>query len=102
MAGTAATTTTTTTPATTTTLVTSSSNSCKAVCTIVSETGSNVVIGQLTLQQVDIINKGHVKITGQISNLMPGKHGISVCVAGNLTNGASSCGPIFNPFGMLL
>jgi Cu/Zn superoxide dismutase len=74
---------------------------CKAVCVMVSETGSNAVIGQLTLTQVDLV-KGPVRITGQVSGLLPGKHGMSVCVSGNLTNGASSCGPIFNPFGTLL
>lgn len=89
--------TTTTTPTPTTT-ATASACSCKAVCVMVSETGNNSVIGTLTLVQVDLI-KGPVRITGQLQGLLPGKHGISVCVAGNLSSGASTCGPIFNPFG---
>lgn len=77
----------------------SGSSSCKAVCVVVSETGNNSVVGQLSFIQADLMNKGPVKITGTINHLLPGKHGMSICVAGNLTNGSTSCGPIFNPFG---
>lgn len=40
-----------------------------------------------------------VTITGEVSNLTPGKHGISICEAGDLSFMANSCGKIFNPFG---
>ncbi|EEC44657.1 predicted protein, partial [Phaeodactylum tricornutum CCAP 1055/1] len=53
--------------------------------------------GCLTLTQADINQP--VKISGSLSGLAAGKHGISVCVSGDLSQGASSCGPIFNPFG---
>ena len=72
---------------------------CKGICMVVSEMGNNSVIGQLTLTQLDVYD-GPVKITGKLSGLYPpGKHGISICVNGNLSNGATSCGPIFNPCG---
>lgn len=38
-------------------------------------------------------------ITGKLKDLAPGKHGIHVCTYGDMSEGASSCGPIFNPFG---
>jgi Cu/Zn superoxide dismutase len=72
---------------------------CKAVCVLMSDTGNNV-LGQLTITQPDVNQP--VKITGNLTGLTPGKHGLSVCVAGNLTQGAASCGPIFNPFGTYL
>ena len=67
---------------------------CKAVCVVVSETGNNV-LGHLTLTQSD----DQVHITGTLSGLTPGKHGLSVCVSGDLSQGAASCGVVFNPFG---
>ena len=71
--------------------------SCKAVVTILNN--SNNVLGHLTLTQAD--NNAPVKITGSLSGLTQGKHGLSVCAAGDLTEGAASCGAIFNPFGEL-
>jgi Cu/Zn superoxide dismutase len=68
--------------------------SCKAVCQIANSNNNNV-LGYLTLTQTD----GVLKIQGSVSGLTPGKHGLSVCVAGDLTEGAASCGVIFNPFG---
>jgi Cu/Zn superoxide dismutase len=70
---------------------------CKAVCVLMSESGNNV-LGHLTISQSDVNQP--VKITGNLTGLTPGKHGLSVCVAGDLSQGASTCGPIFNPFGM--
>jgi Cu-Zn family superoxide dismutase len=69
---------------------------CKAVCVLISETGNNV-LGHLVITQGDVNQP--VKITGALTGLAPGKHALSVCVAGDLSTGASSCGPIFNPFG---
>uniref|UniRef100_A0A7S3PCU6 Superoxide dismutase copper/zinc binding domain-containing protein n=1 Tax=Amphora coffeiformis TaxID=265554 RepID=A0A7S3PCU6_9STRA len=67
---------------------------CKAVCQIANSSNNNV-LGYLTLTQTD---GPTCKITGSLSGLTPGKHGISVCVAGDLSDGAASCGSIFNPF----
>ena len=39
-------------------------------------------------------------IEGTLQGLTPGKHGIHVCTYGDMSDGgATSCGPIFNPFG---
>jgi hypothetical protein len=62
-----------------------------------SDSGNNV-LGYLTIAQPDVNQP--VKITGNLTGLTPGKHGISVCVSGDASLGASSCGAIFNPFGM--
>jgi len=72
---------------------------CKAVCVVVSDAGNNNALGSLTLTQPDIAHP--TKIEGKLQGLTPGKHGLSVCVSGDLSSGASSCGPIFNPFGTL-
>jgi Cu/Zn superoxide dismutase len=69
---------------------------CKAACVLVSDSGSNT-LGYLTITQADVNQP--VKIKGSLSGLTPGKHGLSVCVAGDLSQGAASCGPAFNPFG---
>jgi hypothetical protein len=69
---------------------------CKAVCVLMSDSGNNV-LGYLTITQADVNQP--VKITGNLTGLTPGKHGISVCVSGDVSLGASSCGAIFNPFG---
>lgn len=73
------------------------SSACKGVCTIVSEAGSTSVLGHLVLTQNDASSP--TNIAGSLSGLTPGKHGISVCISGDLSQGAESCGPIFNPFG---
>lgn len=72
--------------------------SCKANCVLVSQlSASNQVLGSLKIiQQPD----GSVKFTGTLQHLQPGKHGLSICQAGDLSQGATSCGPVFNPFGM--
>lgn len=64
---------------------------------VVSEIGNNAVLGHLVLSQTDASSP--TVIQGSLSGLMPGKHGISICVSGDLSRGASTCGPIFNPFG---
>jgi len=69
---------------------------CKAVCSLASESGGT--IGHLTLTQASGVSQP-VQITGSLTGLTAGKHGLSICVSGDLTNGATSCGPIFNPFG---
>lgn len=66
---------------------------CKAVCVVSSN--NNTVIGTLTLTS----SEGRTSITGTVSGLTPGKHGLAICVAGDVTQGGNSCGPIFNPFG---
>lgn len=65
---------------------------CKAVCVVYS---NNSIVGTLTLTS----SEGSTSITGTLSGLTPGKHGLSICVAGDLSQGGNSCGPIFNPFG---
>ena len=68
---------------------------CKAVCQIASSSNNNV-LGYLTLTQQ---GDGVTTIKGSLSGLTMGKHGLSVCAAGDLSDGAKSCGAIFNPFG---
>lgn len=69
---------------------------CKASCVIYSENGNNV-LGHLSLTQSDLNQP--TKITGTLSGLSVGKHGISVCQSGDLSKGATTCGTIYNPFG---
>lgn len=79
-------------------IITISSNmaTCRASCTLVNQqTASVSILGHLLLEETD----GIVSVRGKIHNLHPGKHGITVCIAGDLSHGATSCGPIFNPFG---
>lgn len=68
---------------------------CQASCVLLSQQASTV-LGTLRLTQ-DETNK--VTITGTLTNVPKGPHGLSVCVAGDLSETAISCGPIFNPFG---
>jgi hypothetical protein len=77
-------------------LTMTSGAACKAVCVLMSDSGNNV-LGYLTIAQPDVNQP--VKITGNLTGLTPGKHGISVCVSGDVSLGASTCGAIFNPFG---
>jgi hypothetical protein len=81
-------------------MTSSTVSACKASCLILSQlSASHQVLG--TLQLVQLPN-GTVRITGTLQHLQPNTiHGISVCQAGDLSNGATSCGPIFNPFGTL-
>jgi hypothetical protein len=84
---------------------------CKASCTIISQLGaSNQIMGHVSIVQplpsnntTATSNNSTVRITGTIHHLQPKTiHGISICQAGDLSNGATSCGPIFNPFGTCL
>jgi hypothetical protein len=72
--------------------------SCKASCIVLSQLGaSNQVLGALSIVQLP---NGTVRMTGTLQHMQPNTiHGISICQAGDLSNGAASCGPIFNPFG---
>ena len=76
----------------------SAAGTCKASCLILNQLGaSNQVLGSLSLVQLP---NNTVRITGTLHHLQPKTiHGISICQAGDLSNGAASCGPIFNPFG---
>lgn len=67
---------------------------CKATCVLLSQQ-SSTVIGTLDLEQ----SGDTTTITGTLTNLTPGKHGISVCESGDLSDIGNSCGKIFNPFG---
>jgi len=72
---------------------------CQASCVMLSQqTAASSVIGSLLLKQEGDV----VKITGTLSNLSPGKHGLSIGVAGDLSQGAASCGTTFNPFGRFM
>ena len=76
-------------------LIIMSTTTCKATCVIVSQQ-SSAVLGVLELEQTGET----VTIRGTLSNLTPGKHGISVCESGDVSDiGNHSCGAIFNPFG---
>jgi hypothetical protein len=68
---------------------------CKAVCVLYAGSNNNNVIGHLRLTQ----SGDKTVIEGDLSGLTPGKHGICVCVAGDLSKGPTGCGPVFNPFG---
>ena len=67
----------------------------KCTCNLIGETGS--ISGSLRLSQVS--EDAPTTIEGEIRGLSAGKHGISVNVYGDLTGGATACGPIFNPKG---
>ena len=70
------------------------------VCVLQSE-GSIGVSGTLKLSQIS--EDKPTTIEGQIRGLTPGqKHGISICVYGDLSDGGTSCGPTLNPFGTCL
>jgi superoxide dismutase, Cu-Zn family len=75
----------------------------KCVCIIYNESTSSstsqiaTIMGVLTLSQAS--EDSPTIIEGKLKGLTPGKHGIHVCTYGNLSEGAASCGPIFNPFG---
>uniref|UniRef100_P81926 Superoxide dismutase [Cu-Zn] n=1 Tax=Halocynthia roretzi TaxID=7729 RepID=SODC_HALRO len=64
--------------------------SIKAVCVLV---GS--VKGTLNFKQDAI---GSCTVTGEVSGLIPGKHGFHIHEYGDLTNGCTSSGGHFNPF----
>lgn len=69
------------------------------VCTFQAE-GNSGVSGALKLTQSS--ESGVTTLEGTIRGLTPGqKHGISLCVYGDLSDGGASCGPAFNPFGKL-
>ena len=53
--------------------------------------------GILTLSQAS--EDAPTVISGELKGLASGKHGISINVYGDLSDGATSCGEIFNPFG---
>ncbi|KAK7604235.1 hypothetical protein V9T40_004508 [Parthenolecanium corni] len=65
----------------------------KAVCVLNGET----VKGTVYFTQDS--EKGPVAVTGEISGLQPGSHGFHVHEFGDNTNGCTSAGPHFNPFG---
>jgi hypothetical protein len=67
------------------------------VCVFQAE-GNSGVSGALKLSQSS--EDAATTVEGQIRGLTPGqKHGIAVCVFGDMTDGGTSCGPSFNPFG---
>ena len=68
--------------------------SASATCKVTGESG---VSGILRLSQSSA--DAPTTIQGEIRGLTPGKHGITVNVSGDLTEGAASTGDIFNPFG---
>jgi superoxide dismutase, Cu-Zn family len=60
--------------------------------------GNSGVSGSLLLKQGS--EDSPTTIEGQLRGLSPDqKHGLSVCTYGDARDGATSCGPIFNPFG---
>lgn len=68
----------------------------KCCCSLSNESGSGVS-GVLRLSQVS--EDGPTTIEGEIKGLSSGKHGITINTFGDLSEGATSCGEIFNPFG---
>jgi len=67
----------------------------KCTCNLIGETGT--ISGSLRLSQESIDSP--TIIEGEIKGLAVGKHGISINVYGDMTGGATTCGPIFNPKG---
>jgi Cu-Zn family superoxide dismutase len=67
------------------------------VC-VLQQDGNSGVNGALKLSQAT--EAGPTTIEGTLKGLTPGqKHGISICVYGDVSDGGTSCGPSFNPFG---
>jgi superoxide dismutase, Cu-Zn family len=67
----------------------------RCTCSLSAEAGS-AVTGMLTLVQAS--DDSPTVITGEIRGLSPGKHGVTVNTYGDVSDGAQSCGPTFNPF----
>ncbi|XP_041351834.1 superoxide dismutase [Cu-Zn]-like [Gigantopelta aegis] len=66
----------------------------KAVCVL---RGDGETSGTITFKQTNA--DGPVTVEGSISGLKPGKHGFHVHEFGDNTNGCTSAGGHFNPFG---
>eukprot|EP00918_Siedleckia_nematoides_P024102 GHVU01051968.1.p1 GENE.GHVU01051968.1~~GHVU01051968.1.p1 ORF type:complete len:155 (-),score=16.86 GHVU01051968.1:441-905(-) len=66
----------------------------RAVCVLRGEPG---VTGTVIFSQDGA--EGPCKVTGEISGLTEGQHGFHVHEFGDNTNGCTSAGPHFNPFG---
>eukprot|EP00978_Attheya_sp_CCMP212_P008446 scaffold19858_cov56-Attheya_sp.AAC.3 len=67
----------------------------KCICTISGEGGS--IAGSLRLSQMSVDSV--TVIEGEIRGLTPGKHGISINIYGDTSEGATTTGARFNPFG---
>lgn len=66
----------------------------KGICVL---KGDGAVKGFCTFEQA--APDAAVTIRGEITGLAPGKHGFHVHAFGDNTNGCTSAGPHFNPFG---
>mmetsp|Transcript_30592 Transcript_30592/g.72164 ORF Transcript_30592/g.72164 Transcript_30592/m.72164 type:complete len:163 (-) Transcript_30592:244-732(-) len=67
------------------------------VCVFYPE-GSSGVSGSITMSQTQ--EDGLTVVEGTVRGLAPGqRHGIAVCAYGDVRDGSSSTGDIFNPFG---
>ncbi|XP_033127259.1 superoxide dismutase [Cu-Zn]-like [Anneissia japonica] len=65
----------------------------KAVCILVGEK----VKGVINFEQADADSA--VKVSGEVTGLIPGQHGFHIHEFGDYTSGCSSAGSHFNPFG---
>jgi Cu/Zn superoxide dismutase len=70
---------------------------CCCVITGKDKDGKDVIEGTLILHQAQ--EEAPTTIDGTIRGLVPGKHGFHLHVFGDFSEGFSSCGSIFNPFG---
>ena len=71
----------------------------KAVCRIHEEEIEGVGNGVRGVLQFAQANEdAPTTVTGEITGLTPGLHGLHITVLGNTTRGTASCGGIFDPF----
>ena len=66
----------------------------KSVATIRAITGGGV-LGEIRIMQRS--DESTSRITGRVTGLTPGNHGLRVCAFGDESSGMASLGPIYNP-----
>ncbi|KAL0907012.1 hypothetical protein M5K25_025549 [Dendrobium thyrsiflorum] len=75
----------------------SAGGSLKGVVLIASGDSGNSVVGG-SLNFFEDQSTGFTHVSGKITGLLPGLHGLHIHTFGDTTNGCNSTGPHFNPF----